>query len=67
MMDFIETDYARDVSDGGIFVTTTLKPVIGETVQLQFSPDRGGRLVVAFCRVARVTPDGFGAAFVSRA
>jgi hypothetical protein len=62
-----ELDYARDISEGGIFVSTARKLNVGETVQVQFSPDRGDRLVVAFCRVARVTPEGFGAQFVSRA
>jgi hypothetical protein len=62
-----ELDYARDISEGGIFVATARKRSVGDTVQVQFSPDRGGQLVVAFCRVARVTPEGFGAAFISRA
>jgi hypothetical protein len=57
-------DYARDISQSGIFVATAHRPAVGETVQMQFSPDRGQKLVVAFCRVARVTPDGFGAEFV---
>jgi hypothetical protein len=62
-----DMDYARDISDGGIFVSTARKHSVGDTVQVQYSPDRGGQLVVAFCRVARVTPEGFGAAFISRA
>jgi hypothetical protein len=57
-------DYARDISTGGIFVTSPHLPTVGDTVQVQFSPERGQQLVVAFCRVARVTAEGFGAEFV---
>jgi hypothetical protein len=57
-------DYARDISESGIFVASAHRPGVGDTVQVQFSPDRGQRFVVAFCRVARVTPDGFGAELV---
>ncbi len=34
-------------------------------MQVQFSPNRDSNLVHAFCRVARVTPEGMGAAFLA--
>jgi hypothetical protein len=58
-------DYATDVSRGGLFVRTRHLPGRDETVHVQFAPAKDARTVEAFCRVARVTEEGFGAAFVA--
>ncbi len=60
-----EIDYATDLSRGGLFVQTRRVPGPNDTIHVQFAPGRDARTVEAFCRVARVTPDGFGAAFVA--
>ncbi len=60
-----EVDYASDVSQGGLFVNTRRAPGANETVHVQFSPGKDARTVEAFCRVARVTDEGFGVAFVA--
>ena len=60
-----EIDYATDLSPGGLFIQTRRPATRGATVQVQFSPNRDSNLVHAFCRVARVTPEGMGAAFLA--
>jgi hypothetical protein len=57
-------DYASDLSHGGLFIQTSRAVHKDETLQVEFAPMRDARLVVAFCRVARVTAQGIGAEFV---
>jgi PilZ domain len=57
-------DYASDLSHGGLFIQTSRAVHQNETLQVEFAPLRDARLVVAFCRVARVTANGIGAEFV---
>ena len=57
-------DYASDLSHGGLFIQTSRAVQKDETLQVEFAPMRDARLVVAFCRVARVTAHGIGAEFV---
>jgi hypothetical protein len=57
-------DYASDLSHGGLFIQTSRAVQKDETLQVEFAPMRDARLVVAFCRVARVTANGIGAEFV---
>jgi hypothetical protein len=57
-------DYASDLSHGGLFIQTSRAVNKDETLQVEFAPMRDARLVVAFCRVARVTENGIGAEFV---
>lgn len=60
----VEVDYASDLSTGGIFIRTARPAAPNATIHVQFSPDRSSQMVEAFCRVARVTPEGMAAAFV---
>jgi hypothetical protein len=57
-------DYASDLSHGGLFIQTSRAVRQNETLQVEFAPLRDARLVVAFCRVARITAHGIGAEFV---
>lgn len=57
-------DYASDLSHGGLFIHTTRAVTEDDTLQVEFAPARDARLVVAFCRVARVTAQGIGAQFL---
>lgn len=57
-------DYASDLSAGGLFIQTSRAVRQNETLQVEFAPMRDARLVVAFCRVARITASGIGAEFV---
>ncbi len=59
-----ELDYATDLSEGGLFIRTTRPATQNATIHVQFSPSKNSQLVDAFCRVARVTPDGMAAAFL---
>ena len=59
-----EVDYATDLSTGGLFIKTHLAPAPGSTIHVQFAPAKDARMVEAFCRVARVTPQGVAAQFV---
>jgi hypothetical protein len=59
-----EIDYASDLSTGGLFINTRKGAPLGSTIQVQFAPAKDARMVEAFCRVARVTPDGVGAEFI---
>lgn len=59
-----EVDYATDLSPSGIFIRTTKPLAPNATIHVRFSPRRDARMVEAFCRVARVTPDGVGAVFL---
>jgi hypothetical protein len=63
--DALQIDYARDLSPGGLFIASRAKVAPNATLHVQFSPSRDSRMVHAFCRVARVTEEGFGAQFVS--
>lgn len=57
-------DYASDLSHGGLFIHTDRAVRPDDTLHVEFAPLRDARLVVAFCRVARVTAQGIGAEFV---
>jgi hypothetical protein len=59
-----EVDYATDLSPGGLFIKTQWPARAGATLQVQFAPGKDACLIQAYCRVARVTPEGMGAAFV---
>ena len=59
-----EVDYATDLSPGGLFIKTPRPAQPGSTLQVQFAPGKDSYLIQAYCRVARVTPEGMGAAFV---
>ncbi|MBX7100623.1 MAG: PilZ domain-containing protein [Myxococcaceae bacterium] len=59
-----EVDYAVDLSQGGLFLQTSRALEPNSTLHLQFAPARDARVIECFCRVARVTPDGVGAAFL---
>jgi hypothetical protein len=58
-------DYATNLSLNGIFIHTKDKLNMGDTLHVQFAPHQDGRLVSAFCKVARVTEHGFGASFTA--
>jgi hypothetical protein len=57
-------DWATNLSRSGLFIHTALPAEPGTTVHVQFAPQKDTRLVSAYCRVARVTPNGMGAEFV---
>jgi len=59
-----DVDYATDLSTGGLFIRTRRPALPGATLQVQFAPGKDSCLIQAYCRVARVTPEGMGAAFV---
>ena len=59
-----EVDYASDLSTGGLFIKTHNVAQLGSTIHVQFAPAKDARMVQAFCRVARVTPNGVGAEFL---
>ena len=59
-----QVDYATDLSQGGLFIHTSLPAEPGATLQVQFAPQKDARLVSAFCRVRRITPTGMGAEFI---
>lgn len=59
-----EVDYASDLSTGGLFIKTHNAVPLGSTIHVQFAPAKDARMVEAFCRVARVTPNGVGAEFL---
>src|SRR4051812_4214813 len=59
-----EVDYATDLSTGGLFIKTNATPPPGSTIHVQFAPAKDARMIEAFCRVARVTPQGVAAQFV---
>ena len=59
-----DIDYATDVSHSGLFISTAKSLPKNATFHVQFSPTRDSRVVSAFCRVARLAPDGFGAEFI---
>lgn len=59
-----EVDYASDLSTGGLFIKTQNMVPLGTTIHVQFAPAKDARMVQAFCRVARITPNGVGAEFL---
>ncbi len=61
----LEVDYVKDLSPGGLFLATAKGLKQEATFHVQFSPAKDTRLVSAFCRVARVTPQGVGVQFLS--
>lgn len=62
------TDYAKDLSAGGLFIRTKRIRPLGSTLQVQFSPTRNPRdpdhSIRARCEVVRLTEDGVGTRFV---
>ncbi|MBL8918992.1 MAG: PilZ domain-containing protein [Myxococcaceae bacterium] len=60
-----EVDYASDLSAGGMFIASRATPPRHATVHVQFAPAKDAPLVSTFARVTHVTPNGFGAEFVS--
>ena len=62
--DSLDVDYARDLSRGGLFITTRKPMTPKATLHVQFAPRKDAQLVSAFCRVTHVTPEGVGAEFV---
>lgn len=63
--DGIDVDYARDLSRGGLFISTRKPMSPKATLHVQFSPRKDAQLVSAFCRVTQVTAEGVSAEFVS--
>lgn len=63
--DGLDVDYARDLSRGGLFITTRKPMSPKATFHVQFSPRKDAQLVSAFCRVTHVTEEGVGAEFVN--
>lgn len=57
-------DYASDLSHSGLFIQTDRAVRPDDTLHVEFAPLRDARLVVAFCRVARVSARGIGAEFL---
>jgi hypothetical protein len=57
-------DFASNLSQGGLFLHTRLEMELGTVLQVQFAPQRDSRLVSAYCRITRVTPNGLGAEFI---
>ncbi len=60
-----QVDYATDLSIGGLFIASKKDVAQNATLHVQFAPAKDSRLVSAFARVTHVTPQGFGAQFVS--
>jgi c-di-GMP-binding flagellar brake protein YcgR len=59
----LRTDYATDVSEGGIFIATSEPVLPGTPVQLQFFTREDLELINAEGRVTRSTPEGQGVQF----
>ncbi|MBI3181567.1 MAG: PilZ domain-containing protein [Myxococcales bacterium] len=59
-----QVDYSTDLSRGGLFIRTGRTAKVGDGLTVQFAPAKDGRLVQAFCRVARVTGEGIAAEFL---
>jgi hypothetical protein len=59
-------DFAKDVSETGLFIWTKRRRVVGDSFEIEFEAGDGKRhgLVKAVCKVARVTADGFAVQFV---
>ena len=59
------TDYATDLSQGGLFIQTRRKATLGDTFELEFAPAEGKaeQRIKAIATVARVTAEGIGARF----
>jgi hypothetical protein len=57
-------DWATNLSRSGLFIHTAMPAELGTTVHVQFAPQKDACLLSAYCRVARVTPNGMGAEFV---
>lgn len=60
-----QVDYATDISIGGLFIASRKDVARDATLHVQFAPAKDSRLVSAFARVTHVTPQGFGAQFIS--
>ena len=58
------TDYATDVSQGGIFLSSELKLPAGTVLQVQFLTRDHMHLVAAEARVVRAVDGGAGVAFI---
>lgn len=57
-------DYVENVSRSGLFIRTQTKTPEGGVLSVTFSPQRDARLVQAYARVVRTTPNGMGAEFL---
>ncbi len=62
------SDYAADLSQGGLFIRTQRRPTLGEIFEVEMTPPASAqtdetKVIKATCQVARVTPDGVGAHF----
>lgn len=60
-------DFAKDLSEGGLFIFTKRQRVVGDSIEVEFEAGDGRRhgVVRAVCRVARATPDGVAAEFIN--
>ena len=59
-------DYATDLSSGGMFLRTSRRSTLGETLEVEIAPDSpeaAGKTIKAICEVTRVTPEGIGTHF----
>src|SRR4051812_2484068 len=58
-------DFAKDLSESGVFLRTKRQRPIGATLDVEFPVDdpTESRRVKVICEVTRVTPEGLGARF----
>lgn len=53
-----KSEYAADLSEGGLFIETEEPHKVGEVIYLQFALPDGTRLIEGLGRVVRVVPPG---------
>jgi hypothetical protein len=58
-----QRDVALDISQGGLFLKTSRRSTLGETLHVEITPPSSDKTIRATATVARVTPEGIGAAF----
>ena len=61
----VVTDFVADISSGGMFIRTSEKYAVGQTLQLSFAFFRDQRPLKISATVARQTKDGIGVKFES--
>ena len=54
----------KDISLGGVFITTTVPSEVGEEIRILFKTRKKGSVKI-LGRVVRVTPEGIGVRFIS--
>ncbi len=61
------TDYAKDLSEGGLFIRTKRIRPLGAKLEVEFpfaQSQQNASVIRAVCHVTRVTPDGIAATFM---